>query len=168
MFFKNVDSWDRAKLRTTWLVLNILYFIAVLLIPIIIVGCRYTIFEHVSKYKLTGWGIILVIIISVVAVRTLNKAINKLPESTLGEQRLKYTLLGVKALIIPILILVVLYLFKKNFDLAYSTIWYCLISYIVGVFIDYGFIQYLDQEIELRKKAKEKIEIDKRVENMKK
>ena len=166
MFFKNIDSWDRAKLRGTWLSLNILYFIATLLVPIIIVGCRYTIFDHVSKYKLTGWGLILAIVIAVVAVRTLNKAINKLPESTLNEQRLKYSLLGVKALIIPIFILIVLKLFKLNFDLAYSTIWWCLISYIVGVFIDYGFIHYLDQEIELRKKAKEKIEIDKRVNNM--
>ena len=81
---------------------------------------------------------------------------------------MKYTLFGVKALIIPVGILVVLYFFKSNFDLAYSTIWYCLISYIVGVFIDYGFIHFLDRELELRKIAKERIEIDKRVENLKK
>lgn len=168
MFFKDIDTWDKAKLRMTWLILNILYFIATLLVPIIIVGCRYSIFEYTSKFRLTGWGIIIAIIVIVVGVRTLNKAINKLPDSTLNEQRLKYSLLGVKALIIPVLILVVLYLFKRNFELAYSTIWFCLISYVVGVFIDYGFIHYLDQEIELRKKAKEKIEVDKRVENMKK
>lgn len=168
MFFKDIDSWDKTKLRTTWIVFNVLYFIATLLVPIIIVGCRYTIFEYAAKWKLTGWGIIIAIVIAVVAVRALNKAINKLPESTLNEQRVKYTLFGVKALIIPVGILVVLYFFKSNFDLAYSTIWYCLISYIVGVFIDYGFIHYLDRELELRKIAKERIEIDKRVENLKK
>lgn len=168
MFFKDIDQWDKGKLRGIWLAFNGLYYVATLIIPIIIVGCRYSIFEYASKWKLTGWGIILAIGIGVVFVRSLNKALNKLPESTLNEQRVKYTALGVKALIIPILILIVLYLFKSNFDLAYNTIWWCLFSYTFGIIIDYCFICYLDREIELRKAAKEKIEIDKRVENLKK
>lgn len=168
MFFKNIADWDKAKLRVTWLTYNILYFIATLVVPVIIVGCRYSIFKYSARYKLTGYGLIVAIIIAVVAVRSLNKCLNKLPESTVNEQRVKYTALGIKALIIPVFILVVMYLFKKNFDLAYQTSWWCLLSYTLGVVLDYAAIHYLDQELELRKKAKERIEIDKRVENMKK
>ena len=57
---------------------------------------------------------------------------------------------------------------KSDFDLAYSTLWWCLISYTVAIIIDYTCIKYLDREIDIRKEAKEKIEIDKRVELLKK
>jgi len=59
-------------------------------------------------------------------------------------------------------------LLKNDFDLAYNTLWWCLISYSCAIVIDYTCIKYLDKEIALRKTAKEKIEVDKRVELLKK
>lgn len=168
MFFKDIADWSKAKLRAYWITFNALYFVVALIIPIVIVGCRYQIFDYASKVKLTGWGVILAIIIAIVFVRTLNRMLNKLPESTLQEQRVKYTCLGVKALIIPVFILIIMHLFKSDFDLAYNTIWWCLFSYMFAVAFDYLFIHYLDRELDLRNKAKEQNEINKRVENLKK
>lgn len=168
MFFKNIDTWEQKTLRIAYILFTIAYYIFTLLIPVIIIGCRYEIFKKVSNYRLTGWGIILIIVVVFVAIRTLNKALNKLPETTINEQRLKYTLLGVKALVIPIFIVIVMGMLKNDFTLAYKTILLCVIFFIIGIVIDYLFIKYLEREIELRRKAKEKIEVDKRVENLKK
>lgn len=168
MFFKDIENWSKAKLRAYWISFNILYFIVALIIPIIIVGCRYQIFHYAASFRLTGWGIILAIAIAILGVRTLNKMLNKLPESTLQEQRVKYTLLGLKALFVPVFLLIVMHLFKSDFDLAYNTIWWCLFSYMFAIAFDYVCIHYLDRELELRNKAKEQNEINKRVENLKK
>ena len=168
MFFKNIDTWEQKTLRIAYILFTIAYYIFTLLIPVIIIGCRYEIFKKVSNYRLTGWGIILIVVVVFVAIRTLNKALNKLPETTLNEQRLKYSLLGVKALVIPIFIVIVMGMLKNDFTLAYKTILLCVIFFIVGILIDYLFIKYLEREIELRRKAKEQIEVDKRVENLKK
>ncbi len=168
MFFKNIDTWEQKTLRIAYILFTIAYYIFTLLIPVIIIGCRYEIFKKVSNYRLTGWGIILIVVVVFVAIRTLNKALNKLPETTLNEQRLKYSLLGVKALIVPIFIVIVMGMLKNDFTLAYKTILLCVIFFIIGIVIDYLFIKYLEREIELRRKAKEQIEVDKRVENLKK
>lgn len=168
MFFKDIESWSKTKLRTYWIVFNILYFIASLIIPIIIVGCRYQIFKYSANFRLTGWGIILAIIIAIVGIRTLTRMLNKLPESTLSEQRVKYTALGLKALIVPIFILFVMHLFKSDFDLAYNTIWWSLFSYMFGIAIDFTCLHYIDRELDLRNKAKEQNEINTRIDNLKK
>ena len=168
MFFNDIDTWTQKRLRLFALIFNALYLLGSLVIPIIIVGCRYQIFHKVSSYRLTGWGWICAIIVAVVSIRVIKKVVNKLPESTHKEQVLKYSILGVRALFIPILLLIAMKALKNDFDLAYNTLWWCLISYTAAIVIDYTCIKYLDREIDLRKIAKEKIEVDKRVELLKK
>ena len=168
MFFNDIDTWTQKRLRLFALIFNALYLLGSLVIPIIIVGCRYQIFHKVSSYRLTGWGWICAIIVAVVSIRVIKKVVNKLPESTHKEQILKYSILGVRALFIPVLLLIAMKALKNDFDLAYNTLWWCLISYSAAIIIDYTCIKYLDREIDLRKIAKEKIEVDKRVELLKK
>ena len=162
MFFKDIDTWDKGKLRLMWLIFNALYLVATLVVPTIIVGCRYQIFVHVSQYKLTGWGIILTIFVFIVGIRTFAKVVNNLPESSLNEQRLKYTLLGLKALAIPIFVLIIMHQFKTNFDLAYSTLWWCVFCLTFGIAIEYTCIKYIEREMYLRRQSKEQKEINKR------
>lgn len=164
MFFKDIDTWEQKKLRIMWIVFNAIYLLFSLVIPIIIIGIKYQIFHKVSAYRLTGWGWICAIVIAVVGIKTLSKVIKKLPESTRKEQIVKYSILGVKALVIPILLLVVLKLMKNDFDLAYGVLWWCLLSYTFAIAIEYTCVKYLDRELDIRKEAKQKIEIDKRVE----
>jgi uncharacterized protein YacL len=168
MFFTDIDTWTQKRLRLYALIFNALYLLGSLVIPIIIVGCRYQIFHKVSSYRLTGWGWICAIIVAVVSIRVVKKVVNKLPESTHKEQILKYSILGIRALFIPVLLLIAMRALKNDFDLAYNTLWWCLISYTVAIVIDYTCIKYLDREIDLRRTAKEKIEVDKRVELLKK
>lgn len=166
MFFKDIETWTQKKLRLYCLIFNGLYFLFTVLIPIIIVGCRYQIFSS-DKVRLTGWGWCLAIFIAVVGLRIANRLINKLPDITKKQQILKYTILGVKALFIPIIILIAMRLLKNDFDLAYNTIWWVLFSFIFGIVIDYSCVKYLDKELDFRYKAKERIEVDKRVETLK-
>ena len=168
MFFTDIDTWTQKRLRLFALIFNALYLLGSLVIPIIIVGCRYQIFHKVSSYRLTGWGWICAIIVAVVSIRVVKKVVNKLPESTHKEQILKYSILGIRALFIPVLLLIAMRALKNDFDLAYNTLWWCLISYTAAIVIDYTCIKYLDREIDLRRTAKEKIEVDKRVELLKK
>jgi len=163
MFFKNIDQWTPHQLRLYRLIFTSLYLIATIVVPVIIVAFRYDIFKYTSRYKLTGWGLVLAIFVFVVGIRTLGKVINKLPEVTHKEQVLKYSILGIKAMCVPVFALIVMKLFKANFDLAYNTLWWVLLSYTIGIAIDYTCIMYLDRERDLREKAKEKIEVNKRV-----
>lgn len=166
MFFKNIEEWDGAKLRLYTIIFNAIYFLFAGLIPIIIVGSKYSLFKKASSFRVSGLGIILIIIVAVTLVRALNKCINKLPESTIKEQRVKYTILGIKALILPFLAIIIMGLFKRDFTLAYNTAFKCVWSYAAAIVVEYTCILYLDRERDLRAKAKEQNEINKRIERM--
>ena len=160
MFFKDINKWDMKRLRLTALAFNCLYLIFTLIAPIIVVACRYQIFHKVSAYRLTGWGWVCAIIIAVVSIKVIKKVVDKLPEITKGQQMLKYSILGIRALFIPVLLLIAMKALKSDFDLAYSTLWLCLIFYTVGIVIDYTCIKYIDRAKEIRYKAMEQNVID--------
>lgn len=166
MFFKDINKWSMKKLRLMSLTFNCLYLILTVLVPVIIVGCRYQIFHKVSSYRLTGWGWICAICVAIVSIRIVKKVVNKLPEVTHKQQMLKYSILGVRALFIPILLLIGMKALKNDFDLAYNTLWLCLIFYTVGIIIDYTCIMYIDRAKEIKYKAMEKIVIDDVVKEM--
>ena len=167
MFFNEIEQWTQKKLRLYCLIFNGLYFLFTVLIPIIIVGCRYQIFSS-DKVRLTGWGWCLAIFITVVGVRVANRLIKKLPDIEKKQQILKFTLLGFKALVIPIAVLVAMRLLKNDFDLAYNTFWWVLFSFIFGIVVDYTCIKYLDKELELRYIAQKENAVDVRKETLKK
>ena len=167
MFFNEIEQWTQKKLRLYCLIFNGLYFLFTVLIPIIIVGCRYQIFSS-DKVRLTGWGWCLAIFITVVGVRVANRLIKKLPDIEKKQQILKFTLLGFKALVIPVAVLVAMRLLKNDFDLAYNTFWWVLFSFIFGIVVDYTCIKYLDKELELRYIAQKENAVDVRKETLKK
>lgn len=166
MFFKDINKWSMKKLRLMSLTFTCLYLILTVAVPIIIVGCRYQIFHTVSRYSLTGWGWICAIIVAVVSIRVVKKVVSKLPEVTHKQQVLKYSILGVRALFIPILLIIAMSALKNDFDLAYNTLWLCLIFYTAGIIIDYSCIMYIDRAKEIKYKAMEKIVIDDVVKEM--
>ena len=165
MFFTDIEKWKQSKLRLFCLIFNGIYFLFTVAIPIIIVGCRYQIFTS-DKVRLTGWGWVIAIFITVVGLRVVNKLVNKLPDIKKKQQILKYTILGIRALFIPVVIIIAMVLLKNDFDLAYNTIWWVLISFSLGIVVDYTCIKYLDKELYFREKAQEKIEVDKRVDTL--
>lgn len=164
MFFKDIVAWSQKKLRLLYISFVALYYIFTLIVPIIIIGVRYDLFARVSDNRVTGWCLIIILVIVILALRSLGKFLNKLPDLTLKQQRLKYTLMGVKALFIPIVIIILVNILKNDFSFAAITIVSCSGSFIAGIIVDYVCIKYIEKELELREKANEKIEIEKRVE----
>lgn len=150
MFFKDINKWSMKRLRLMSLTFNCLYLVFSALAPIIVVGCRYQIFHKVSAYRLTGWGWICAIIVAVVSIKVIKKVVDKLPEITHKQQILKYTILGIRAFFIPVLLLIGMKALKSDFDLAYNTLWLCLIFYTIGIVIDYTCIKYIDHAIDFK------------------
>ena len=163
MFFKNISEWSKKKLRIWNLICVFLYLIMVLVIPIIIVCTRYRIFKETSAtYKLTGFGIIFFIILGIYGYIKVRKMINKLPQITLQQQRVKFTLSMFFNLIPSLLLILAFWFTKDNVNLAYKTMLDCVIAIACATLFDGLFCKYLAAELEIRNKALELNEIDKR------
>lgn len=162
MFFKDIENWSQSKLRGFWILFNIIYLTLMLVVPIIIVATKYNL-QKENSTKLTMVGFILIIFISVFVFRYGKRLLSKLPQAKKNQQIFKFSLVLVVNLMIPVMGLIVVSLIKQNVALACSTISYCLYSIIAGIVLDHLTIKYLEAEFDLRSKAFEKIEVDKRV-----
>lgn len=162
MFFSDIAEWSDKKLNTYRWVFNIAHLLFNIMIPIVIVANRYSIFEKSSAYKLTGLGFILVILIVLGGFSELLKVLNNMPENEQQERHLKFVPLLIIALLIPAFIKLVLLMLRDDFQLAYSTISWCIYSYIVGVLVEYLVIKYLDAEYKLRREADRAVAVDSR------
>lgn len=163
MFFKNLNTWTDKKLNLARLGFYALYFTCALIIPIIIVALKYDLFKEVSGYRFTAVGIILFLIIAIGGVGRLIRVVHSLPEDKPKQQHLKFTCEMVIALVIPIAILFCLRLLRDNFNLAYSTLTYCVYCWLVAIVIDYMILKYLDAEHALRKEANHVQAVNERV-----
>lgn len=163
MFFKNISEWSKKKLRIWNLICGFLYLIMVLVIPIIIVCTRYRIFKETSAtYKLTGFGIIFFIILGVYSYVKLKKMVAKLPQITFKQQQVKFSLDMLFNLIPYILLILAFWFTKDNINIAYKTMLECVISLTAATLFEGIFYKYIQAEHEIRSKALEMNEIDKR------
>lgn len=154
MFFTNIARWTRQRLAVVSTLFNLLYLGLTLVGPLSIICWQYDIFKNVDAgRKLTGVGIITVLIILILGLRSFKRVVNKLPDNRLEQQRLKYTLLFLYAMAFPFIGLMCLVCFKSDFMLAYNTFKWCLGFIIGGLIVDYFFIKYLDREKEIRHAA---------------
>ena len=168
MFFKNLETFTKKKLRTLNALFGVLYFIASVLVPIIIVGINYKLFDSVeATTKLTAVGVICVIILGFYAFNKMKNAIENLPQLTHNQQCFKFTI-QMFVEMIPFAIIGVLLFFAKNeIDVAYKTFCQCMIAIGVSKLIDGLFCKYLKAEYDLRNKSLELVEIEKRKELVK-
>lgn len=165
MIFKNIDKWSKKKLRGLNVLFSLLHFIALVLVPIIIVGCNYGLFtEEEGGFKLTAIGIIVVIILGLYAFTKLKKVVDNLPQLKVGQQAFKFTLQTILSLIPIAIILVGLQFAKTNFLIAVNVIQWCSVSFVCAILIDGLFLKYISQEVDLRIKTLEVVEIEKRKE----
>ena len=164
MFFKNIGTYNKKKLRGLNIVFSLLHFIALVIVPIIIVCTNYKIFQQSNDVgvKLTGVGIIMFVVVGLFAFIKLKNAVAELPQITFKQQRLKFTLQTIFSLIPYLLITLLLFYAKTNVMIAYTTFTYCVISFTVAELIDGLFLKYLKAEYSLRAKAMEVVEIENR------
>ena len=165
MFFKDIDKWSKSKLRGLNFTFSLLHFITLVLIPSIIVGVNYGLFtKEEGGFKLTGVGIIIVVILGLYAFTKLKKVIDNLPQLKVGQQAFKFTLQTILSLVPVAIILVGLQLAKADFLTAINVIQSCSVSFIIAILIDGLFLKYISQEVDLRNKSLEMVEIEKRKE----
>jgi hypothetical protein len=162
MFFKDISNWNGKKLRGLNILFSLLHFVALVLVPIIITGINYKLFETGGNFKLTAIGIIVVVILGLYAYGKLKKAIDELPQVKLGQQRFKFSIQAILSLIPIIIILVALNFAKNDYLIAINVIKWCSVSFGGGILIDGLFLKYIDAEIKLRAKALELVEVEKR------
>ncbi len=163
MFFKNIETYSKKKMMALTIICNLIYVALLVVGPSIVIGCRYAIFGTVSaKYKLTGIGTILFVIVALYAYIYLKKLIRKLPEIKLSQQRVKYTLEMVLNLAPIVLLTVGGILVRDDASRAFDTLLMCVGFFIESILFDGLFLKYIDAENALREKALMNKEVAKR------
>lgn len=165
---KNIGTWSQKKLRA-WYFLGSLILLGLQLVaPIVVICCNYKLFKHTTEANvLNGFGLVCIIVFGILGLKSFKKIIDKMEDISYKEQRIKYFLQMLYAIAIPGLCTVVLLCFKSNFKQAYKTFCIGLIFYVVGILWDYMFMKFIEREKEFRHIAKEKIEVDKRIDIIK-
>lgn len=163
MFLKNIGTYNKKKLRGLNIIFGLLHFIALVIVPTIIICTNYQIFKHNEiAVKLTGVGIILFVVLGLFAFIKLKNAVADLPQITYKQQCAKFTLQTIFSLIPYLLITLLLFYAKTNVMIAYTTFTYCLISLGCAELIDGLFLKYIKAEYNLRAKAMEVVEVENR------
>ena len=167
MFFKDIAEWSKRKVFWMDILFSAIYIIFMIVIPIIIIAVNYGAGETVEKSKLlTSWSLILILIVAVVGIFAISKLARKLPDETFKQQTVKYTLELVQRLILPVLGFTALHQFKVNFDLAYTVLSWCIVSFICGILVDGLVLKYIDKELSFNKELDHRAEIEKRAHRM--
>lgn len=136
MFFKDIDSWSKGKLILITLAVAILYATAACIVPCVFIGTNYGVFVEKARYRLTGAGLIGIIIIVSFGGKAIKTLLGFLPRDTQKQQIVRYTIELVLSMIIPGLALWGVHLFRVNVELACHTATQCIISIMVAIVID--------------------------------
>lgn len=169
MFFSKINQWSQRKLRVIYILSTITLLVLQLAAPLIIICINYNLFKHTTEGNvINGLGLILILIFSILGLRSFKRIVEKMEDITHKEQLLKYFLLMLYAISIPLICVIVLLAFKENFKLAYKTFCISLIFYTIGIFFDYMFMKFIEREKDFRHKAKERIEVELRMNVLKK
>ena len=152
--FKNISEWSNKKLRWMSIVFNLLYFTMMAIIPAVIICLEYKLFEVQSTaMKLTGVGLILVIVLGLYAYYKIREEINKLPQVKYNHQCIKFGLQLLFSLMPKGLILFGFWMVRTDIQVAYDTMLWCLLSMFLSDIVDYGFLKFIQVEREIREDA---------------
>ena len=148
-FLKNLSKKQMILLTISTYVI---YFLCTILAPVITICIKFDLFNAAkeSKLKISGWALVLLIIAAVVGLFILKRAINKMSDIRPANAYFKYTLQTISNLVLPLLVLLVGGLFKKDIDLASSTLTLMCFYYIAGGLIDGAVISFIDRENKIR------------------
>lgn len=136
MFFKDIDYWSKGKLVLVTAIVAVAYFLAASVVPCILIANNYGIFKHSSNYRLTGAGLIVVVIMVSFGGKAIKGLLGFLPRDTQKQQIFRYSLELAFGMIVPALIIWGIYLVKVNFIKACNTATQCVISYMVAILIN--------------------------------
>lgn len=157
MFF-DLSKLSKQKFMLVKVIFELIYIILLVVGPTIVVCSKYKIFEKVSEsatvtVKLTGVGIVLIIILGIYLYSKVSRSISKLPEIKLTHQRIKFTAQMIFGLIPIGLVLVGLVLAKDNINLAFDTATTCVVYILIAKIFDGLCLKYVDAESAIREEA---------------
>lgn len=166
MFF-DLSNLSKKKFALVKIIFEAIYILFLVVGPSIIVCNKYQIFKKVSESattttKLTGVGIVLVIILGIYFYSKISRVVNNLPEVKLSHQRIKFTIQMIIGLIPIGLILIGLILSKDNVALAFDTATLCTVFILIAKIFDGMCLKYVDAESKLREEAARANAIDAR------
>ena len=136
MFFKNIDSWSKKKLILVTVIVALAYFLAASVVPCIFIAKNYGVFRETSHYRLTGAGIIIMVILISFGGKAIKALLGFLPRDTQKQQIVRYTIELLFGMIIPALALYGIHLIRVNVDTACTTATQCIISIMVAILIN--------------------------------
>ena len=149
MFFSKISEYSNKKLSLIYWISLLCYFGLMLVGPICIIASRYQIFDGGEK-AITGFGICILLAFLVIGLRARKKKFELLPENTINQRRLKFTIQLFYSLVLPIASIFILYALWSNFDIAFSTIRDSLIFVVSGILVDNLIVKYVESERNLR------------------
>lgn len=165
MFFKNIASYSKKKLTILNIIFHLIYFLLLVVGPIVIICIKYSIFKKVPAHvRLTGIGLVLFIALGLYGYVKLKSAVEKLPQVKVGQQKIKFTLRTIIKCIPLSLIMLALAMTKNNIQVAFDTFKYCTLFILAAILVEGFFLDYLSAENDLRAKALESLEVDYRKE----
>lgn len=158
MFFKNIARWSKKCMWGVTLLCYILYFCIVVLAPTITIMIKYDIFgkdeSSGSMISVTGFGLIVIVVCGLASYIFLKKAINKLPQISINEQRFKF---GIETLFdcMPLgIALYAMFVVRDDIKLAFDTMGICMWFFLGGILFNGLFIKFIDAEWFIRQGAK--------------
>lgn len=155
MFFKDIAKWSKKTMWGVTFLCYALYFCIVVLAPTITVMVKYDIFGSAKPMRnVTGFGIIVIVICGLSAYIFIKKALSKLPQISLNEQRFKFVVETIFDCLPIGIALYAMFVVKDDANLALDTMGICMWLFFVGVLFNGLFIKFLDAEWFIRQGAK--------------
>lgn len=164
MFF-DLSNLSKKQFNSIRIIFEIIHILLLVVGPSIVVCTKYKIFEKTvanPTIKLTGVGIILVVILGLYFYTKIMQTINKFPEIKLSQQRIKFTIQMLFGMLPIGLILIGLVLAKDNVNLAFDTAIMCLGFILIAKLFDGLCLKYVHAELTLREDAAKFNEIQSR------
>lgn len=149
MFFSKITEYSNKKLSVLYWSFLLVYFCVMLIGPFCIIASNYNMFLG-GRHGLTAFGICLVLVFIVIGLRALKNKFKLLPENTVGQRRLKFTIELFYSLALPIATIFILYALWADFEIAFITIRNSLIFILIGILIDNLVVKYLESERAIR------------------
>jgi hypothetical protein len=164
MFF-DLSNLSKKQFNSIRIIFELIHILLLVVGPSIVVCTKYKIFEKTvanPTIKLTGVGIILVVILGLYFYTKIMQTINKFPEIKLSQQRIKFTIQMLFGMLPVGLILIGLILAKDNVNLAFDTAIMCLGFILIAKLFDGLCLKYVHAELTLREEAAKFNEIQSR------
>ena len=165
----NFENFSKNKMRWVTIASYVTYFLISIFAPVLTICIKFGLFNGEgtsTKVSISGWAMVLLLIVAVVGVTLLKKAIAKIPDVKLNMARFKYTLQTVSSSIPPLVAFYVIHLFQTNLETACETGYWIAVFYMIAALFDGIVISGIDRENRFRQKAAEKVEIEKRADKV--